>query len=170
MTSLVVAAVQMRSGTEPKANIANMEELARDAASRGATYIQTPEMTGCLMRDKAALMASIKTDEEDPVVAAASSLASELGVWFHLGSTAIDAGEGMAANRAFVRCKTAIQDHTPDAILNTPRRVRAMGRQVGVRGCFVFLLSCFGDHKKIKNKWTNTQQAKGTNYFGHQVF
>ncbi len=36
----------------------------------------------------------------------------------------------MAANRAFVRCKTAIQDHTPDAILNTPRRVRAMGRQV----------------------------------------
>ena len=102
MTSLVVAAIQMRSGTDPKANIATMEELARDAASRGASYIQTPEMTGCLMRDKAALMASIKTDEEDPVVAAASSLASELGVWFHLGSTAIDAGEGMAANRAFV--------------------------------------------------------------------
>jgi len=102
MTSLVVAAVQMRSGTEPKANIANMEELARDAASRGATYIQTPEMTGCLMRDKAALMASLKSGKDDPVVAAASGLAAELGVWFHLGSTAIDAGDGMAANRAFV--------------------------------------------------------------------
>ena len=102
MTSLVVAAIQMRSGTDPKANIVTMEELARDAASRGATYIQTPEMTGCLMRDKAALMASLKSGTDDPVVAAASNLASELGVWFHLGSTPIDAGDGMAANRAFV--------------------------------------------------------------------
>jgi deaminated glutathione amidase len=102
MSTFVAAAVQMRSGTDPKANIATMQELARDAASRGATYIQTPEMTGCLMRDKAALMASLKSDHDDPVVAAASSLAAELGVWFHLGSTAIDAGEGMAANRAFV--------------------------------------------------------------------
>ena len=102
MTSLVVAAIQMRSGTDPKANIVTMEELARDAASRGATYIQTPEMTGCLMRDKAALMASLKSGTDDPVVAAASNLASELGVWFHLGSTPIEAGDGMAANRAVV--------------------------------------------------------------------
>lgn len=102
MGIFVAAAIQMRSGEQPEANIRDMEELARDAASRGATYIQTPEMTGILVRDRKKLMAVIQPSKSDPVVSAASALAAELGVFFHLGSTAVDVGNGMAANRGFV--------------------------------------------------------------------
>ena len=52
--AMKVAAVQMRSGVDPKANAADMSRLVRDAAARGATYVQTPEMTGMLQRDRKA--------------------------------------------------------------------------------------------------------------------
>jgi len=102
MSELVVAAVQMRSGVLPAANIAVMEDLVREAASRGARYVQTPEMTGAIQRDRMALQASLRRVDEDPVVRSAARLAAELGIHLHIGSTAIDAGDGMAANRGFV--------------------------------------------------------------------
>lgn len=98
--TLKVACVQMRSGTDIDKNIVTLEGFIREAASLGATYVQTPEMTGILQRDTKALFASISTDENDPVFAKASDLAKELGIWIHIGSTAIDRGDGKAANRA----------------------------------------------------------------------
>lgn len=102
MSAMVVAAVQMRSGTDIVANIAAMDDLVREAAARGARYVQTPEMTGALMRDRAALAASLKPEASDPVVSAARALARQLGIFVHLGSTAIQAPEGKAANRGFL--------------------------------------------------------------------
>lgn len=99
-TTLKVACVQMRSGTDIDANIAAMEGFIREAAAQGATYVQTPEMTGILQRDTKALFASISADKDDRVFAKASALAKELGIWVHIGSTAIDRGDGKAANRA----------------------------------------------------------------------
>jgi len=94
-----VACVQMRSGTNEAANIAAMEKLVREAAGEGAVYVQTPEMTGIMERDPANLLSQISEDEGNPVFAAAASLARELGIWLHLGSTAIKLGERKAANR-----------------------------------------------------------------------
>ncbi|TJV04104.1 MAG: carbon-nitrogen hydrolase family protein, partial [Mesorhizobium sp.] len=54
MSVFKAAAVQMRSGTSPERNAAAMEKLVREAAQQGATYVQTPEMTGALIRDKQA--------------------------------------------------------------------------------------------------------------------
>ncbi|MBC7285506.1 carbon-nitrogen hydrolase family protein [Hoeflea sp.] len=102
MNELVVAAVQMRSGVSPEANIAVMKDLVRDAASRGARYVQTPEMTGAVQKDRAGLQRILRPEGDDPVLIAASMLAAELGIYLHIGSTAIDAGGGMAANRAVV--------------------------------------------------------------------
>lgn len=102
MNELVVAAVQMRSGVTPEANIAVMQELVREAASRGARYVQTPEMTGAIQKDRAGLQRMLKPESDDPVLRAASALADELGIYLHIGSTAIDVGGGMAANRAVV--------------------------------------------------------------------
>ena len=96
------AAVQMCSGTDPERNIRAMTGLVRDAAARGATYIQTPEMTGALQRNRQDLMASLRTEDHDPVVKAASGLASDLGIYLHVGSTAIDRGDGFIANRGFL--------------------------------------------------------------------
>lgn len=102
MRELVVAAVQMRSGISPEANIAVMDNLVREAAARGADYVQTPEMTGAVQRDRTALQRMLKVEADDPVLRAASALADELGIFLHVGSTAVDAGHGMAANRGLV--------------------------------------------------------------------
>lgn len=96
------ALVQLRSGTDPERNRSDMEVMVREAAARGAHYVQTPEMTGSLQRDKAALMAVLKPQETDIIAGRASDLARELKIHLHVGSTAVALGEGMVANRAFL--------------------------------------------------------------------
>ncbi|RWD65920.1 MAG: carbon-nitrogen hydrolase family protein [Mesorhizobium sp.] len=96
------AAVQMRSGTSPERNAADMERLVREAADRGATYVQTPEMTGALVRDKQAGAAAFTSEDKDIVVSTAGKLAKELGIYLHVGSTAIRRADGKLANRAFL--------------------------------------------------------------------
>ena len=54
MGIFTAAAIQMRSGTEPQRNAADFEALVREAAGKGATYVQTPEMTGAIVRDRRA--------------------------------------------------------------------------------------------------------------------
>lgn len=102
MARFKVAAVQMRSGMEPERNVADFEALVREAADRGAAYVQTPEMTGALVRDRKRLVALIREEEHDIVAAKASTLAAELGIHLHVGSTPIALGDGKVANRAFV--------------------------------------------------------------------
>lgn len=102
MSRFIAAAVQMRSGTSVAANVEVMDALVREAASKGATYIQTPEMTGALVRDRAALKAQLTDEAGDPVGQRAAVLAKELGVTIHIGSTAIAVEGGKIANRGFL--------------------------------------------------------------------
>ncbi|TPL10133.1 carbon-nitrogen hydrolase family protein [Mesorhizobium sp. B2-4-14] len=96
------AAIQMRSGESPERNAVDLERLVREAAAQNATYIQTPEMTGALIRDKEARAASFTSEDKDIVVATARGLARELGVYLHIGSTAILRADGKLANRALL--------------------------------------------------------------------
>jgi deaminated glutathione amidase len=96
------AAIQMRSGREPGRNVVDFEGLVREAAGKGATYVQTPEMTGALIRDKADRALAFTAEEKDVVVAAARRLSAELGIFLHVGSTAILRPDGKIANRAFL--------------------------------------------------------------------
>jgi predicted amidohydrolase len=96
------AAIQMRSGTDPERNAADLEKLVRDAASQGAAYIQTPEMTGAIVRDREARNSLFTTQDRDPIVAASARLAAELGIFLHIGSTAILRADGKLANRALL--------------------------------------------------------------------
>lgn len=96
------AAVQMRSGVDPAKNAIDFEDLVRDAAGQGAAYVQTPEMTGALVRDKSELLAMVQPQERDPIAAAAQRLAADLGIFLHIGSTAIARPDGRIANRAFL--------------------------------------------------------------------
>ncbi len=48
MTKVKVAAVQMCSGVSVQKNVERMRALVTEAAAQGATYVQTPEMTGAL--------------------------------------------------------------------------------------------------------------------------
>ena len=99
---LNVALIQMQTGRDPAANTAFVKEAVREAASKGAAYIQTPEMTGLLVRDRAEMMAKVKSQQEDGLVSAASELAKANGIHLHIGSTAILREDGKIANRAFL--------------------------------------------------------------------
>jgi predicted amidohydrolase len=94
--------LQMRSGTDTAENARAFEALAREAAGRGATYVQSPEMTGAVNRDRATMMAGLRPEASDIVVATARRLADELGIFVHVGSTAIARSDGKVANRAFL--------------------------------------------------------------------
>ncbi|MER9376813.1 carbon-nitrogen hydrolase family protein [Mesorhizobium sp. M0011] len=96
------AAIQMRSGESPERNAVDLERLVREAAGQGAAYIQTPEMTGALIRDKEARATSFMSQDKDIVVATAHRLARELGIFLHIGSTAILRADGKLANRALL--------------------------------------------------------------------
>lgn len=100
--SFKAAAIQMCSGVDPKKNAQDMERLVREAVSQGAVYVQTPEMTGALQRDRSALKAVLKDENGDIIVATAARLARELGIYVHVGSTAIARPDGKIANRGFL--------------------------------------------------------------------
>jgi predicted amidohydrolase len=93
------AAVQMCSGVDPARNAETMARLVREAASQGATYIQTPEMTGAIQRDRAGLRAILEDEAGDLILREAARLAGELGIYLHVGSTPIALADGKIANR-----------------------------------------------------------------------
>jgi predicted amidohydrolase len=96
------AAIQMHSGKEPGRNVADFEALVREAVAKGATYVQTPEMTGAIIRDKADRAAAFQPEGEDVIVATARRLSAELGIFLHVGSTGILRDDCKIANRAFL--------------------------------------------------------------------
>lgn len=101
-----IAVLQMRSGLDPRANLAFMQQSARQAAEGGAAMMFTPEMSGILDRNRARASESIRREEDDIVLAGMREAARECGIWIAIGSLAIAKGDGRWTNRAFV-----IDDH-----------------------------------------------------------
>lgn len=101
MPRFIAAAVQMRSTKTPLKNRDDAVSLIRDAASRGVTYVQTPEISNIVNRERAELMASISTEADDPMLASLCDLAKEKRITLHIGSLAVKNGDKIA-NRAYV--------------------------------------------------------------------
>ena len=97
-----IGLVQMRAGKDVQENLHQAVSFIREAASRGARYIQTPENTLVMEADSTRLLEKIFPEEETEGVGHFSRLARELGIWLHIGSLAVKAGAGRAANRAFL--------------------------------------------------------------------
>lgn len=102
MSTIRVAALQMRSGENPQDNLVAFEALVREAAGKGAAYVQSPEMTGILVRGREKLAERVYAQSDDPLVRRAGELARELSLFVHLGSTAIALEGGKVANRSFL--------------------------------------------------------------------
>jgi predicted amidohydrolase len=96
------ACIQLRSSNEVAENIDTVERLVREAARAGAHYVQTPEMTNIVERNRAALESRIAAEEDDPAVKRFAALAAELDIVLHVGSLALKAADRRIANRAFV--------------------------------------------------------------------
>src|ERR1043165_4655826 len=97
-----VALFQSNTGIHPEANGNTLVEAIDGAAEGGATMLFTPEMSGLLDRDSSRAAGNLRTEDEDPVLAACCDAAREHGIWLHLGSLAVLAEDGEVANRGFV--------------------------------------------------------------------
>jgi len=95
------ACVQMRSGRDVLANRDAAVALVREAASKGADFVQTPEMTSLVDRDRKALFDKVGPQDRDPTLAALREVARERGIVIQIGSIAVKEGDRIA-NRAFL--------------------------------------------------------------------
>ncbi len=100
--TFTAACIQLQSTTDVAENIATVERLVREAAHAGADYVQTPEMTNIIERNRASLAAAIRPERTDPSVKRFAALAGELGIVLHIGSLALQAEDGKIANRALI--------------------------------------------------------------------
>src|SRR5882724_9678924 len=100
--TFIAACIQLQSTTDVAENIATVERMVREAARAGAQYVQTPEMTNIVERNRVALAKAIQPERADPAVRRFSALAQELGIVLHIGSLALKAEDGKIANRALL--------------------------------------------------------------------
>jgi deaminated glutathione amidase len=97
-----IGVVQMRSSTDMRRNLKDASTMVREAASRGARYVQTPEVSNIFEPDKERLKAVAMPVEEDVFVQGFARLSKELGIFLHAGSLALNAGAEKLANRSFL--------------------------------------------------------------------
>ncbi len=99
-----IALFQSQTGIDPDANAARVAAAIVQAAGEGAAMLFTPEMSNLLDSNRERARATIRSADEDATLAAAREAAAKHGIWVHLGSIALDAGDGSGrfVNRAFV--------------------------------------------------------------------
>ncbi len=98
------AILQMTSGIDPAANAAAIVEAVEQAAEQGADMLFTPEMAGYLDRNRARAAETLRSEADDPVLAAVREAVVRHGLWVHLGSLPLkeEGGDGRWVNRSFV--------------------------------------------------------------------
>jgi deaminated glutathione amidase len=95
------ALVQMRSGREVAANVADACALIEAAADGGAQYVQTPEVTTLMELDRERLFAQIEPEAGNTALGQFQALARKRKIWLHIGSMGVLAGDRIA-NRSYV--------------------------------------------------------------------
>lgn len=98
------ALLQLSVTDDPQANLPVTLSLLREAATKGADLVLTPEVTNCLSSDRAHQRAVLRHEQDDPTLSALREEAERLGIWLLAGSLALlthDA-DGRFANRSFL--------------------------------------------------------------------
>jgi predicted amidohydrolase len=96
------AMVQMRTSLSPEASFKQADSLIREAASQGANYVQTPEVSNLIQKNRKALFELLAPEDEDLSLKAYRELARELKIYLHIGSLALRATPERAVNRSFL--------------------------------------------------------------------
>ena len=94
--------VQMCSGRDVARNVRDATDLIRRAASEGADYIQTPEVTTLMELERPRLLAEIQPEKNNVALATFVDLARDLGRWLHIGSMAVKLDDDRLANRSYL--------------------------------------------------------------------
>ncbi len=100
--SLRVSILQMNSSSRHQPNIEAVSSAAQIAATERAELLALPEGSGMMNRDREASGKLIATEENDAFIKACRSLASEHGLWIHLGSTPVATADGRRKNRTLL--------------------------------------------------------------------
>jgi predicted amidohydrolase len=95
-----IAAIQMRSGLDPNANIAALEPMLAEAAEQGASYVLTPEVTVIFPENRDQLRSVAAPFEDHPQLRRVGELAQSHGIHIHIGSLAVPLPDGRFANRS----------------------------------------------------------------------
>ena len=97
-----IAIFQAQSGIDPAHNAEALVAAINEAAAGGAAMLFTPEMSGLLDRDRERAASHVQHQNEDVVLEAVRDAARKAGIWVHLGSLALESGDGRLVNRGFV--------------------------------------------------------------------
>src|SRR5947208_7046297 len=100
--SFTAAMVQMRTSLSPEASFRQAESLIREAVAQGADYVQTPEVSNLIQKNRKALFELLAPEEDDLSLKAYRELARELKIHLHVGSLALRATPERAVNRSFL--------------------------------------------------------------------
>ncbi|MFN4209621.1 MAG: carbon-nitrogen hydrolase family protein [Devosia sp.] len=95
-----IAAIQMRSGLDPDANLAALEPMLAEAAAAGAHYVLTPEVTMIFPENREQLKSVASPFEGHPQLRRVGELARQHGMHIHIGSLAVPLADGRFANRS----------------------------------------------------------------------
>lgn len=105
-TTFRASLIQMCSGRDPEKNINDACGLIAKAASDGAQYVLTPEVTNVMDQDRGNLFAVTEPEEGNAALAKLQATAKQLGIWLHVGSLAIRCADDKLANRSFLIAPT----------------------------------------------------------------
>jgi len=97
-----VAVAQMCSGTQPGPNLDAIDALVAEAASGGAAYVLTPEMSVVFAENRDNLKAVAQPFEGNRAVARLAETARRHAIHLHLGSMPIALADGRFANRSLL--------------------------------------------------------------------
>ena len=97
-----IAIFQAHSGIDPAGNAEALVAAVEEAAKGGAAMLFTPEMSGLLDRDRDRAASNVQHQDEDIVLSAVRDAARKAEIWVHLGSLALESGDGRLVNRGFV--------------------------------------------------------------------
>jgi deaminated glutathione amidase len=111
-----IAAIQMRSGLDPEANLAALEPFLAEAAERGAEYALTPEVTLIFPENRDQLRQVAAPFEGHPQLERVGALARQHKMFVHLGSLPIPFDDGRFANRSVLYGPDGQQIATYDKI------------------------------------------------------
>jgi predicted amidohydrolase len=100
--SFTAAMVQMCTSLSPEASFKQAESLIREAKDKGADYVQTPEVSNLIQKNRKGLFELLAPEDEDLSLKAYRDLARELKIHIHVGSLALRATPERAVNRSFL--------------------------------------------------------------------
>lgn len=98
------ALLQLNAGDDPAANLPRTIDRVAEAASLGAGFVLTPEVTNCVSQDRAHQTRVLQHEADDLTLVGLREAAIRYGLWLSIGSLALktDDPDGRFANRSFL--------------------------------------------------------------------